>query len=70
MPLDEREDASLRGAVVWTGNQGEGTASYHAYARDHEVTADGTPSIPGSSDPTFSAATPGAGTPSSSWWRR
>jgi organic hydroperoxide reductase OsmC/OhrA len=40
--------------VVWTGNQGEGTASYRAYARDHEVTGDGTPSIPGSSDPTFS----------------
>jgi organic hydroperoxide reductase OsmC/OhrA len=39
--------------VVWTGNQGEGTASYRAYARDHEVTTDGRPSIPGSSDPTF-----------------
>lgn len=40
-------------AVVWTGNRGEGTASYRAYARDHEVMADRRPTIAGSSDPTF-----------------
>ena len=40
-------------AVVWTGNRGEGTASYRAYARDHEVTADHRPVIAGSSDPAF-----------------
>ena len=40
-------------ALVWTGNRGEGTASYRAYSRDHEVTADGRPAIPGSSDPAF-----------------
>jgi organic hydroperoxide reductase OsmC/OhrA len=39
--------------VVWTGNRGQGTASYRAYARDHEVTADARPAIHGSSDPTF-----------------
>ena len=39
--------------VLWTGNRGEGTASYRAYVRDHEVTADGRPAIPGSSDPAF-----------------
>jgi organic hydroperoxide reductase OsmC/OhrA len=40
-------------AVVWTGNRGEGTASYRGYDRDHEVVAEGRPAIPGSSDPTF-----------------
>ena len=39
--------------VTWTGNRGEGTASYRAYARDHLIEATGKPSIPGSSDPTF-----------------
>ncbi len=32
--------------VVWTGNRGEGTRTYRAYGRDHEVTAEGKPSIP------------------------
>jgi organic hydroperoxide reductase OsmC/OhrA len=39
--------------VTWTGNQGTGTSSYRAYARDHEITVDGKPPIPGSSDPAF-----------------
>ena len=39
--------------VTWTGDRGEGTADYRAYARDHEITADGRPPIAGSSDPTF-----------------
>jgi organic hydroperoxide reductase OsmC/OhrA len=39
--------------VTWTGNRGEGTAGYRAYARDHEVTAEGRPAILGSSDPAF-----------------
>jgi len=39
--------------VVWTGARSEGTADYRAYGRDHEVTADGTPAIPGSSEPAF-----------------
>ncbi len=37
----------------WTGNLGEGTSGYRAYSRDHEITADGAPAIPGSSDPAF-----------------
>jgi organic hydroperoxide reductase OsmC/OhrA len=39
--------------VAWTGDRGEGTASYRAYGRDHEVTAEGRPAIAGSSDPAF-----------------
>lgn len=37
----------------WTGSRGVGTASYTAYARDHEITAPGKPPIAGSSDPRF-----------------
>jgi organic hydroperoxide reductase OsmC/OhrA len=52
------EDAATRlhhyaVSVRWTGNLGEGTSGYRAYSRDHEVTADGPPAIPGSSDPAF-----------------
>jgi organic hydroperoxide reductase OsmC/OhrA len=39
--------------VRWTGNRGEGTADYRAYARDHVVEAEGKPPIAGSSDPHF-----------------
>ena len=39
--------------VTWTGNRGEGTASYRAYGREHEVAIDGKPTIAGSSDPSF-----------------
>jgi organic hydroperoxide reductase OsmC/OhrA len=39
--------------VRWTGNLGEGTRTYRAYSRDHEVEADGKPPIPASSDPAF-----------------
>ncbi len=39
--------------VVWTGNQGTGTAGYRTYARDHLVSAPGRPDIAGSSDPQF-----------------
>jgi organic hydroperoxide reductase OsmC/OhrA len=41
--------------VRWTGNRGQGTTSYKAYARDHEITA-GAPGkgvILGSSAPAF-----------------
>lgn len=37
----------------WTGNRGEGTAAYQAYARDHEIQGTGKPVILGSSDPAF-----------------
>jgi organic hydroperoxide reductase OsmC/OhrA len=39
--------------VTWTGNTGEGTATYRSYRRTCEVTADGKPPIAGSSDPHF-----------------
>jgi organic hydroperoxide reductase OsmC/OhrA len=40
-------------ALRWTGNRGEGTASYRSYDREHEVAAEGKPAIQGSSDPHF-----------------
>ncbi|MFE2410887.1 OsmC family protein [Kitasatospora sp. NPDC059408] len=39
--------------VTWTGNRGTGTGDYRSYGRDHDVAADGRPTIPGSSDPAF-----------------
>ena len=39
--------------VTWTGNQGTGTSGYRDYSRDHDVSADGPPTIDGSSDPAF-----------------
>lgn len=37
----------------WTGNLGEGTASYRTYSRDHVISAAGRPHLAGSSDPAF-----------------
>jgi organic hydroperoxide reductase OsmC/OhrA len=39
--------------LTWTGNTGEGTASYRSYERAYEVAAEGKPSLLGSSDPSF-----------------
>jgi organic hydroperoxide reductase OsmC/OhrA len=39
--------------VRWTGNTGAGTSDYRAYERSHDITADGKPTIAGSSDPAF-----------------
>jgi organic hydroperoxide reductase OsmC/OhrA len=39
--------------TTWTGNRGEGTASYNSYGRDHELATDGRPVLPASSDPAF-----------------
>jgi organic hydroperoxide reductase OsmC/OhrA len=39
--------------VRWTGNTGQGTRDYRAYARAHELTAAGKPPVHGSSDPAF-----------------
>lgn len=39
--------------LTWTGNTGDGTATYRSYARASETTADGPPILPGSSDPAF-----------------
>jgi organic hydroperoxide reductase OsmC/OhrA len=40
-------------SVEWTGNTGEGTSEYTSYQRSHEISAEGKPVIPGSSDPAF-----------------
>ena len=40
-------------SVEWTGNTGEGTSDYASYQRSHEISAEGKPSVPGSSDPAF-----------------
>lgn len=40
-------------ALDWTGNLGDGTATYRGYSRDHVVTDVAAGSINGSSDPAF-----------------
>ncbi|MCG8360651.1 MAG: OsmC family protein [Kiloniellales bacterium] len=40
-------------SIVWTGNLGDGTSSYEAYGRQHEISCVGKPPIQGSSDPAF-----------------
>jgi organic hydroperoxide reductase OsmC/OhrA len=40
-------------AVVWTGNIGQGTQSYSAYERAHEIRSGQKPVVLGSSDPAF-----------------
>ena len=40
-------------ALTWTGNKGEGTATYRAYDRNHVISAPGKPDLQGSSDPVF-----------------
>jgi organic hydroperoxide reductase OsmC/OhrA len=44
---------NYRVTVRWTGNHGTGTSSYREYGRDNEVSADGPPTLAGSSDPAF-----------------
>ena len=39
--------------ITWTGNTGAGTQSYAGYSRDHVVSVEGRPDIPGSADPAF-----------------
>ena len=39
--------------IRWTGNLGEGTSTYRAYSRNHEITAGDKAIIPASSDPAF-----------------
>lgn len=47
------KDHHYQVSVRWTGNQGSGTSSYRAYSRDHEISVEGKPVIPASSDPSF-----------------
>lgn len=42
-----------RPVITWTGNTGEGTASYKAYERAHVISAPGKADIAGSSDRNF-----------------
>ena len=44
---------TYRTEVDWPAHDGQGTKSYTSYSRDHGITADGKPPIPGSSDPSF-----------------
>jgi organic hydroperoxide reductase OsmC/OhrA len=39
--------------ITWTGNRGEGTGAYDAYARSHRISISGKPDIAGSADPAF-----------------
>jgi organic hydroperoxide reductase OsmC/OhrA len=52
MPMG-RKTHRYDATVTWTGNRGEGTADYRAYARDHEVSGEGRPTLAGSADPAF-----------------
>ncbi len=51
-----------RAAVTWTGNQGEGTASYRGYSRSHDIEIAGKPTIAGTADAAF-RGDPGAHNP-------
>jgi organic hydroperoxide reductase OsmC/OhrA len=50
---DDHKEHSYSVNIRWTGNLGQGTASYRGYKRDHEISAPGKPPVPGSSDPNF-----------------
>ena len=39
--------------VEWQGNRGTGTSGYRDYGREHVVSAEGNPDIPGSADTPF-----------------
>lgn len=39
--------------VRWTGDRGSGTSGYRDFGREHEVSADGKPTLPGTADPFF-----------------
>jgi organic hydroperoxide reductase OsmC/OhrA len=47
------KEHSYNATVTWTGNKGTGTSNYRAYERDHVISVEGKPDIPGSSDPAF-----------------
>ena len=51
--MDVRRTHRYEVTTTWTGNRGTGTSGYRDYGRDHDVAADGRPTISGSSDPTF-----------------
>jgi organic hydroperoxide reductase OsmC/OhrA len=42
-----------KATITWVGNQGTGTSGYRSYSRNHTISIEGKPDIPGSSDPSF-----------------
>lgn len=54
MAKEKRHEYTTR--VRWTGNLGDGTATYAGYSRDHVVEIAGKPDLAGSSDPIFRGA--------------
>lgn len=44
---------SYKTTIVWTGNTGEGTTSYHAYKREHTIKIEDKADLFGSSDAAF-----------------
>jgi organic hydroperoxide reductase OsmC/OhrA len=50
---NDHKEHSYSVSVSWTGNLGQGTSSYRTYARDHEISALGKPTVLASSDPSF-----------------
>ena len=51
--LESMREHDYFATVRWTGDRGEGTASYRGYSRDHVIESEGKPAIAGSSDPHF-----------------
>ena len=51
--VSKHKEHSYAVQVNWTGNLGKGTSGYRDYSRNHEISADGKPLVPGSSDPNF-----------------
>jgi organic hydroperoxide reductase OsmC/OhrA len=51
--MPSKKSHTYAAQLRWTGNRGEGTKTYAAYTRDHEIHVAGKPPIPGSSDPAF-----------------
>ncbi len=50
---NNHKEHSYSVSVQWTGNLGQGTANYRTYARDHEISALGKPTVLASSDAAF-----------------
>ncbi|MBN8834974.1 MAG: OsmC family protein [Sphingobacteriales bacterium] len=47
------KDHTYKVTITWTGNNGRGTASYHAYERSHTIQVTNKETIQASSDPAF-----------------
>lgn len=51
--INSVSEHSYSTVLTWTGNRGQGTSAYDAYARDYEVACAGKAAIPGSADPHY-----------------